>query len=148
MVSLKEVFDLAFGEAEEAMMAGDVPVGAVIVSGGEIIASAHNEREARKSPTAHAEILAIEKASRIKADWRLSDSSIIVTLEPCVMCAGAIINARIKNIYFSALDRDAGACGGRINIFNKNYSIAGGLFLPRGEKLITDFFKNRRKDCF
>lgn len=146
MILLKEAFDLAFSEAESAAAEGDVPVGAVIVSDGEIVAAAHNEREKRMSPTAHAEILAIERAAECKKDWRLSDASLIVTLEPCIMCAGAIINSRIKNIYFSAYDREAGACGGRINVFNKSYTICGGLYLPRGERLITDFFENRRKD--
>lgn len=145
MVLLKEAFDLAFSEAEKAGAEGDVPVGAVIVSDGEIIAFAHNEREKRQSPTAHAEVLAIEEAAKKLGDWRLSEASLIVTLEPCIMCAGAIINSRIKRIYFSAYDRDAGACGGRINVFNKNYEICGGLFLPQGEELIKDFFKNRRK---
>ena len=146
MVSVKEAFDLAFSEAEEAKKEGDVPVGAVIVSGGEIISFAHNEREKNMCPTDHAEILAIRRAANKTGDWRLSDATIIVTLEPCIMCAGAIMNARIKNIYFSAFDREAGACGGQLNVFNKNYNICGGLYLPQGEGLITDFFKDRRKD--
>lgn len=146
MVSVKEAFDIAFDEAQKAKQEGDVPVGAVIVSGGEIICRAHNEREKNMCPTDHAEILAIRRAAKITGDWRLSEASIIVTLEPCIMCAGAIMNARIKNIYFSAFDKEAGACGGRVNVFNKNYSICGGLYLPRGEELITDFFKDRRKD--
>lgn len=148
MELLKQAFEIAFSEAERAEAEGDVPVGAVIFADGKIISAAHNEREARRSPTAHAEILAIERAAEAKADWRLSGASLVVTLEPCIMCAGAIINARIKKIYFSAPDKEAGACGGRINVFNKNYNIVGGIYLPRGEKLITDFFTNRRKDCF
>lgn len=146
MVSVKEAFELAFSEAEKAKSEGDVPVGAVIVSGGRIISAAHNEREKNMCPTHHAELLAIERAAEKIGDWRLDGAHIIVTLEPCIMCAGAIMNARIKNIFFSAYDREAGACGGRINVFNKSYNICGGLYLPRGEGLITDFFKDRRKD--
>ncbi len=146
MVSLKEIFDLAFSEAKKALDEGDVPVGAVIFDDEKIISFAHNEREKNNSPISHAEILAIEKAAEKIGDWRLDGLSIAVTLEPCVMCAGAIANSRIKNIYFSASDNDAGACGGKINIFNKNYFICPGIEKERGEKLISEFFKNRRKD--
>lgn len=146
MVSLKEAFDLAFAEADEAKREGDVPVGAVIVKNGEILAKAHNQREAKKSPTAHAEILAIEEAAKRLGDWRLDGASLIVTLEPCIMCAGAIINSRIKNIFFSAFDYDFGACGGHINVFNKSYTICGGMYQENGEALIKEFFRNRRKD--
>lgn len=146
MVSLKEAFDLAFDLAVEAKRQGDVPVGAVIAKDGEILAASYNKREALKSPTAHAEILAIEEAAKKTGDWRLDGASLIVTLEPCIMCAGAIINSRIKNIFFSAFDSDFGACGGHINVFNKSYIICGGMYKEKGEALIKDFFRNRRKD--
>ena len=97
MTLLNKAFELAFREAEKAREEGEIPVGAVVFSDTEIISSAHNLREQKKSPTAHAEILAIEEASKKVFDWRRSDLSIAVTLEPCGMCAGAIMNSRLKN---------------------------------------------------
>lgn len=143
---LKEAFELAFHEAHLAKEEGEIPVGAVIFSDEEIISSAHNKREQEKNPMGHAEIAAIMKAAEKISDWRLHGLSIAVTLEPCTMCAGAIINARIKNVYFSAYDKDAGAAGGKVNVFDKDTKIFGGIYEDRGKKLITEFFENHRKD--
>lgn len=145
MELLKKAFDLAFAEAEIALEEGEIPVGAVVFSKDEIISFAHNEREKTKNPTAHAEVLAIERAAEKLNDWRLNDLSMAVTLEPCVMCAGAIKNSRIKNIYFAAFDEDAGALGSKMNVLDENYFICGGLEKERAEKLIQDFFKAKRK---
>ena len=103
--------EIALSEARKAIAKDEVPVGALIVRHGKVIANAFNKRESRKSPIAHAEILAIEKAAKKLKGWRLRECSLYVTLEPCPMCAGAIINARIDNLYFGAFDSKAGAFG-------------------------------------
>ena len=146
MTLLNKAFELAFREAEEARREGEIPVGAVVFSDTEIISSAHNLREQKKSPTAHAEILAIEEASKKVSDWRLSDLSIAVTLEPCTMCAGAIMNSRLKNVYFAAYDHDAGAFGGKMDVSFGKCSVCGGIFKEKAEKIIQGFFKERRED--
>ncbi len=146
MMLLNKAFELAFKEAEEARREGEIPVGAVVFSDTEIISTAHNLREQTKSPTAHAEILAIEKAAEKLSDWRLSDLSIAVTLEPCVMCTGAILNSRIKNVYFSAYDPDAGAFGGKMDVSFGKCNVCGGIFKEKAEEIIQGFFKERRED--
>ncbi len=145
MTLLAKAFEIAFSEAELALSEGEIPVGAVVFSESEIIAKAHNRRENDKSPTAHAEILAIEEAAKKVGDWRLSDLSIAVTLEPCIMCTGAIINSRIKNIYFSAYDKDMGAMGGSINVLPKETMVCGGIFKEKGEEILSRFFQGIRK---
>lgn len=145
MTLLAKAFEIAFKEAELALSEGEIPVGAVVFSDEEIISVAHNRREKDKSPTSHAEILAIEEAAKKVGDWRLSDLSIAVTLEPCIMCTGAIINSRIKNIYFSAYDKDAGAMGGKINLLPKTAMVCGGIFKEKGEEILSRFFKEIRK---
>lgn len=146
MTLLNKAFELAFREAEEARREGEIPVGAVVFSDTEIISSAHNLREQKKSPTAHAEILAIEEASKKVSDWRLSDLSIAVTLEPCTMCAGAIMNSRLKNVYFAAYDPDAGAFGGKMDVSFGKCNVCGGIFKEKAEDIIQGFFKERRED--
>ncbi len=146
MTLLDKAFELAFREAEKAMEEGEIPVGAVIFSDTEIISSAHNLREQKKSPTAHAEILAIEEAAKKVSDWRLSDFNIAVTLEPCVMCAGAILNSRLKNVYFAAYDPDAGALGGKMDVSFGRCCVCGGIFKEKAEEMISGFFKEQRKD--
>ncbi|MDP4133436.1 MAG: nucleoside deaminase [Bacillota bacterium] len=149
-MSQKKVFDeafkAAFKEARLAYKAGEIPVGAVIVKDGIIISKAHNLRETKKSPTAHAEILAIEKAAKVLGDWRLTGCELYVTLEPCTMCSGAIINSRIKKVFFSAYDYEAGSAGGRTNVFDESFEIYGGLYKEEAENLLKDFFADKRKD--
>lgn len=111
----------ALKEAALAAEHGDVPVGAVVVCDGKIIAKAHNEREKNGMATAHAELLAIEEACRVKGSWRLSDCTLYVTLEPCPMCAGAIVNSRLGKVVFGAKDAKAGALGSLIDL--KNYPL-------------------------
>ncbi len=140
----------ALKEAKKAYEKLEVPVGAVIVKDGKIIARAHNLKETKKDTTKHAEILAIQKASRKLGAWRLLDCEMYVTLEPCSMCAGAIINARIKKIYVGALDEKTGAVGSVFNLFedykfNHNVEVEQGIMQEECEKILKDFFKNLRK---
>ena len=140
----------ALKEAKKAYEKLEVPVGAVIVKNGKIIARRHNLKETKKDTTKHAEILAIEKASKKLGAWRLLDCDMYVTLEPCSMCAGAIINARIKKIYIGALDEKTGAAGSVLNLFedykfNHNVEIEKGILGEECEKILKDFFKELRK---
>lgn len=134
--------------ARLAYDAGDVPVGAVIVSGGEIIAEGFNERESGGSATAHAEILAIERACRRLGRWRLSDCEMYVTLEPCPMCAGALINARLGAVHYALGDPNAGALGSVLNLnsYPLLYRIRAdvGLCADESRVLLSSFFKERR----
>ena len=138
----------ALKEAEKAYEKLEVPVGAVIVKDGQIIARAHNLREKKQSATAHAEILAIEKASKKLNSWRLIDCDMYVTLEPCTMCMGAIISARIKNLYIGALDQKTGACGSFVNLselkYNHTVNIFKGILQEKCEYIIKKFFKELR----
>ena len=140
----------ALKEAKNAYEKLEVPVGAVIVKNSKIIARSHNLKETKKDTTKHAEILAIEKASKKLGAWRLLDCDMYVTLEPCSMCAGAIINARIKKIYIGALDEKTGAAGSVLNLFedykfNHNVEIEKGILGEECEKILKDFFKELRK---
>lgn len=140
---------LAIAKAKEALQEDEVPIGAVIVRGDEIISSAFNSKEKDKIATKHAEIIAIEEASKIIGDWRLNGCDIYVTLEPCPMCAGAIINARLDNLYFGAYDYKAGCCGTLYNIpednrFNHCTKVTGSIMKDECAKLLSDFFKNKR----
>ncbi len=140
---------LALREAERALEHDDVPVGAVIVRDGEVIGAAHNERELREDPTAHAEILALRQASAALGSWRVLDSVIYVTLEPCAMCAGAIVLARIPRVVFATTDPKAGAAGSVLDIlavpqFNHHPEVAGGLLADEAAALLRAFFASRR----
>ena len=139
----------ALAEAQKAYDLLEVPVGAVIVRNGEIIASAFNEKESNNLCTSHAEISAIEKASKLLNNWRLSDCDLYVTLEPCPMCAGAIIQARFNNVFIGAMDPVNGACGSITNLFemNFNYKIKyqTGILAQESETLLKDFFKKLRE---
>ncbi len=140
----------ALKEAKKAYDKLEVPVGAVIVKDGKIIARAHNLKETKKDTTKHAEMLAIEKASKKLDAWRLLDCEMYVTLEPCSMCAGAIINARIKKLYIGALDEKTGAAGSVLNLFedykfNHKVEIEKGIMKDECEKILKDFFKDLRK---
>ena len=128
----------------------EVPVGCVIVRGGEIIASAYNTRERSRCATHHAEILAIERACETLGGWRLPDTTLYVTMEPCVMCAGAIINARIPRVVFGASDIRFGAFGSLINLaeipFNHKPEVTSGILGEECRQMLSDYFKRKRKD--
>ena len=138
----------AIAEAKKAAEIGEVPVGAVIVRGGEIIARAHNERETGKDATRHAEIIAIEKACRALGGWRLIGCDMDVTLEPCPMCAGAIVNARVVRVVYGARDLRAGAFGSVLDLneypLNHKPEIVGGVLEDECLAPIRDFFKKKR----
>ena len=140
----------ALKEAKKAYEKLEVPVGAVIVKDNKIIARAHNLKETKKDTTNHAEILAIQKASKKLEAWRLNDCEMYVTLEPCSMCAGAIINSRIKKIYIGALDNKTGAAGSVLNLFddytfNHKVEVEKGIMVEQCETILKDFFKMLRK---
>lgn len=138
----------ALKEAEKAYKKLEVPVGAVIVKDGEIIARAHNQKETKTDTTKHAEILAIQKASKKLKSWRLINCEMYITLEPCMMCMGAIINSRIKKIYIGTLDPKTGSCKSVINIenykFNHVVEIETGILQKECEYILKDFFKMLR----
>ena len=140
--------EAAIAEARRAAAEGEVPVGAVIVRGGEIIAAGHNACEAEGDPRLHAEMLAIDRACEASGGWRLSDCDIYVTLEPCLMCAGALLNARIRRIYFGAYDAKNGACGSVCDVgtmgFTHKPEIYGGICADDCAALLAEFFAGRR----
>ena len=140
----------ALKEAKKAYDKLEVPVGAVIVKDGKVIARAHNLKETKYDTTNHAEIIAIQKASKKLKSWRLLDCEMYVTLEPCSMCAGAIINSRIKKVYIGANDEKTGAVGSVLNLFedykfNHNVEFEKGILKEDCENILKDFFKNLRK---
>jgi tRNA(adenine34) deaminase len=140
---------LALREAERALEHDDVPVGAVLVHGGEVVGAGHNERELRQDPSAHAEMLAIREASRTLGSWRLLDTVLYVTLEPCAMCAGAIVLARIPRVVYATVDPKAGAAGSVLDVLaeprlNHRPEVAGGLLAPEASALLVNFFAPRR----
>ena len=140
--------DAAISLARDAAEHDEVPVGAVIVKDGEIIASGYNLRESNKMSTAHAELLAIEDACRTLGSWRLTDCTLYVTLEPCPMCAGAIVNSRIGRVVYGASDAAAGCCGSVINFnaypFNHAFSVTEGVREKECKGLLQDFFERKR----
>jgi tRNA(adenine34) deaminase len=140
---------LAIREAERALEHDDVPIGAVLVRGGEMIASGHNERELRQDPTAHAEVIALREAARAVGSWRVLDAVLYVTLEPCAMCAGAIVLARVPRVVYGASDPKAGACGSVLDVLgeprlNHRPEVAGGLLASDCGALLSAFFASRR----
>ncbi len=140
----------ALKEAKKAYDKLEVPVGAVIVKDGKVIARAHNQKETKHDTTQHAEILAIQKASKKLESWRLLDCEMYITLEPCTMCMGAIINSRIKKIYIGATDEKTGACGSFINLnddytYNHKVEIQKGIMQEECEDILKSFFKELRK---
>ncbi len=147
---MKDVFmTAALKEAQKAFLEDEVPIGAVIVKDGKIIAKAHNLREKRNIATYHAEIIAIEKACKKLNSWRLDDCELYVTLEPCIMCAGAILNARIKKVYFGAKEPKGGACQSRFDLLssgalNWQTECIGGVMEEECSQIITDFFRKKR----
>jgi tRNA(adenine34) deaminase len=140
---------LALREAEAALDRGDVPIGAVVVRAGEVIGAGHNERELRQDPTAHAEILALREASRSLGSWRVLDAVLYVTLEPCAMCAGAVVLARVPRVVYGTTDSKAGAAGSVLDVLaqprlNHRPAVAGGLLAAECAALLTGFFGSRR----
>jgi tRNA(adenine34) deaminase len=135
--------------AEEAEKEGEVPVGAVVVCDGEIVGTGRNRRETEKNALCHAEIEAIDNACKNLGGWRLFKCDLYVTLEPCPMCAGAIINSRIKNVYFGANDYKNGACGSVVNLFNLDFNhkpnFEKGILENECSEILTRFFKNLRE---
>jgi tRNA(adenine34) deaminase len=139
----------AIQEAGEAARKGEVPIGAVIVLNGQIIAKAHNLRETTGDPTAHAEVLAIREAAKVKRHWRLLGATLYTTLEPCPMCAGAMVMARINRLVYGASDPKAGAAGSIMNIvqdlrLNHRLDVTGGVMEQECGFLLKDFFKGKR----
>lgn len=140
---------LAIEQAQAAPAHDDVPIGAVVVLGGEVIAVARNERELLQDPTAHAEVLALQRAATVVGSWRVLDATLYVTLEPCAMCAGAIVLSRIPRVIFGASDPKAGACGSVLDVtgeqqFNHRPEVRGGLLDDACGDLLRAFFASRR----
>ena len=140
---------LALREASRALEHEDVPIGAVIAHDGEVIAAAHNERELRQDPTAHAEMIALREAARAVGSWRVLDAVMYVTLEPCAMCAGAIVLARIPRVVFGATDSKAGAAGSVLDVLgeprlNHRPQVESGLLAGESADLLRSFFGPRR----
>ena len=141
---------LALAEAAAATEHGDVPVGAVVLLGGEAIARRHNERELQGDPAAHAEVLALRDAAAARGTWHLDGATLVVTLEPCPMCAGAALAARVDRIVFGAADPKAGACGSLYNLaadprLNHEMDLGGGLLAGEAARLLQEFFAARRR---
>jgi len=148
-VSHEQAMQAALEQAHLAAIQGEVPVGAVVVHNGVIIAARHNERETTNDPTAHAEVLALRDAAQHLGRWRLDDCDLVVTLEPCVMCAGALLNARIKTLVFGAADLKAGAAGSLYNVcsdprMNHNPAVQNGVMAAESQTQLQDFFARKR----
>jgi tRNA(adenine34) deaminase len=145
----EEAMAVAMAEAVDAGVAGEVPVGAVVVIAGRIVGRGHNEREGRADPTAHAEIIALRQASAAAGRWRLNDATMYVTLEPCPMCAGALVAARLSRVVFGAPDPKAGACGSLYNVcadprLNHEVIVTPGVLGAEAGQLLSSFFDERR----
>ena len=141
---------LALGLAKKAALADEVPVGCVVIFDGKIVGRGKNARETKQNALCHAEITAIEQACKKIGSWRLCDCDLYVTLEPCPMCAGAIINSRVRNVYFGAHDKKAGACGSVLNLFeypfNHKPTCTGDVLGRECAQILTDFFKRLRAE--
>lgn len=139
---------LALKEAQKAYLQDEVPIGCVIVLDDKVIAKGYNQRVKKERTFAHAEMIAIEKANKKLGSWRLEDTAIYVTLEPCPMCAGAIIQSRIQNLYFGAYDPKGGVGGSKINLFdikfNHQVNVFGGILEKESSDLLKSFFKKLR----
>ncbi|MEA2285458.1 MAG: tRNA(adenine34) deaminase [Solirubrobacteraceae bacterium] len=145
----EEAMGLAIAQAQRALHHDDVPIGAVVVHGGEVIGAGHNERELRQDPTAHAELIALRAAAEALGSWRVLDSTLYVTLEPCAMCAGAIVLARVPRVVYGCTDPKAGAAGSVLDILaerrlNHRPQVTGGVLAGPCAALLTEFFAARR----
>ena len=150
LTKAEEAMKVALTVAVEAGSRGDVPVGCVILNPEGIVALGGNRREEDKDPTAHAEILALSEAASKLGRWHLEDCVVVVTLEPCPMCTGALINARVGGLVFGAFDDKAGCCGSLYHLpqdgrFNHNFPVVGGVQAGECRALLVDFFSKRRK---
>jgi tRNA(adenine34) deaminase len=148
-ISHEQAMRIALQQAQLASDSGDVPVGAVVVHDGQIVSARHNEREATGDPTAHAEILALRDAAASLGRWRLNDCTLVVTLEPCVMCAGALINARIETLVYATADLKGGATSSLYNVcsdprLNHNPIVKHGVFEHEATELLKEFFAQKR----
>jgi len=148
-VTNEEVMTLALQEARGALAHDDVPVGAVVVKDGQVVASRHNERELTGDPTAHAEVLALRDAAHSLGSWRLTGCTLAVTLEPCVMCGGALVNARLDRVVYGAADMKAGACLSLYNVcddprLNHRVEVVPGVLADEAAALLTEFFAEHR----
>jgi tRNA(adenine34) deaminase len=144
-----EAMGLALQEARRAAEAGEVPVGAVVVIDGQVVAAAGNRRETTGDPTAHAEIVVLREAAAVLGTWRLSDAALYVTLEPCPMCAGALVAARVGRLIFAAADPKAGSCGSLYNLcadprLNHELPVVPGVLAAEAGNLLSDWFAGRR----
>ena len=140
---------LALEEAEIAFAQGEVPIGAVVVHKEEVIAKAHNEKELRQDPTAHAEVLAVQRATQALGVWRLSEATLYVTLEPCPMCAGSLVQARLRTLVFGAADLKGGAVGSVTNVldvnrWNHRVEVVAGVLEEECAQILKDFFRKLR----
>jgi len=140
---------IALEEARIAFEQGEVPIGAVVVQGDQVIAKAHNEKELRQDPTAHAEVLAVQRATQTLGAWRLSDATLYVTLEPCPMCAGALVQSRLKTLVYAAADLKGGAVGSVMNVldvnrWNHRVEVVAGVMEEEASQLLKEFFKRLR----
>jgi len=148
---MEDIMRLALDQARLAPGHGDVPVGAVVLDpDGRVVASDHNRRQANNDPTAHAEMLVLAAAARLAGTWRLDGHSLVVTLEPCAMCAGAVVNARLARLVYGAADLKAGACWSLFNIpqdrrLNHYVEMEAGVLADESSTLLTDFFESRRE---
>lgn len=146
-----EWMQIALDEARSAQQHGDVPVGAVVVKDGRMVAARHNERELTNDPTAHAEVLALRDAAEVLGSWRLEGCSLYVTLEPCVMCGGALVNSRIHKVIYGAADEKAGACLSLYNVaddprLNHQLELVPGILADECSQILLDFFQSVRAD--
>lgn len=144
-----QMMRLAIAEAEAARKHGDVPIGAIVAIGEEVIGRGRNERELLQDPTAHAEILALREAANAVGSWRVLDATLYVTLEPCSMCAGAIVLSRVPRVIYAATDPKAGACGSVLDVtgeerFNHRPEVLGGLLAEECGDLLREFFAAKR----
>ena len=142
--------NMAIELAKECALQDEVPVGCVVVKDGKVIGASGNRKERENNAICHAEIIALSQATKSVGNWWLEDCDVYVTLEPCSMCAGAMINSRIRALYFGAYDKKAGACGSKINLFEKdlfnhNVLVSGGHLKEECSALLSSFFKQKRK---
>jgi tRNA(adenine34) deaminase len=144
-----EFMQTALREAETAVAAGEIPVGAVVVSGGQVIGSGQNRSIRDNDPSAHAEVVALREACLAQSNYRLGDATLYVTLEPCAMCVGALVQARVNRVVFGAYDPKAGATGSAVDLtesraFNHRFEVMGGVLADECGGLLQDFFRRRR----
>ena len=141
---------MAIAEARKAAAAGEIPVGAVVVCGDTVLAAAHNDREETHSPLGHAEVRAIEMACRVRGDWRLEDCTLYVTLEPCPMCSGVILNARVGQVVYGAANPQYGCLGSRLNLAHLDLGasprLTAGVLAEECSALLSDFFRRQRAE--